>query len=141
MDGTSLTANMEMQIYTRREMRVNGFKTLWWDEISHGIGASDRTCVCVCVQEPVRTWRTPWLLSNSEYRPHLTILLSDWSGLTHSLPAPRSAVDLGTDMLELDCHLTKDEQVVVSHDPNLRRVCGMNANISELAYAVSSYTL
>lgn len=58
--------------------------------------------------------------------------------LTHSLPAPRSAVDLGTDMLELDCHLTKDEQVVVSHDPNLRRVCGMNANISELAYAVSS---
>lgn len=48
-----------------------------------------------------------------------------------------SAVDLGTDMLELDCHLTKDEQVVVSHDANLRRSTGINAYISDLAYAVS----
>lgn len=62
--------------------------------------------------------------------------------LKHTTPplslGSRSAVDLGTDMLELDCHLTKDEQVVVSHDANLRRSCGMNANICDLAYAVSS---
>ncbi|XP_029468275.1 lysophospholipase D GDPD1 isoform X2 [Rhinatrema bivittatum] len=38
-------------------------------------------------------------------------------------------------MLELDCHLTKDEQVVVSHDGNLRRSTGINVNISDLIYS------
>lgn len=65
--------------------------------------------------------------------------------LKHTTPplslGSRSAVDLGTDMLELDCHLTKDEQVVVSHDANLRRSCGMNANICDLAYGVSSCSI
>ncbi|XP_046279229.1 lysophospholipase D GDPD1 isoform X7 [Marmota monax] len=46
----------------------------------------------------------------------------------------RSAVTIGTDMLELDCHITKDEQVVVSHDENLKRSTGVNVNISDLKY-------
>ncbi|XP_076832538.1 lysophospholipase D GDPD1 isoform X2 [Brachyhypopomus gauderio] len=45
------------------------------------------------------------------------------------------AVQLGTDMLELDCHLTKDEQVVVVHDSNLRRLTGVDANVSEVPYS------
>lgn len=38
-------------------------------------------------------------------------------------------------MLELDCHLTKDEQVVVLHDSNLKRSTGINSYIADVAYA------
>lgn len=37
-------------------------------------------------------------------------------------------------MLELDCHLTKDKQVVVCHDHKLLRATGLDKKISELDY-------
>ncbi|XP_027726258.1 lysophospholipase D GDPD1 isoform X1 [Vombatus ursinus] len=54
--------------------------------------------------------------------------------LENTMAAFRHAVNMRTDMLELDCHMTKDEQVVVSHDGNLKRSTGINVNISDLKY-------
>jgi len=48
-----------------------------------------------------------------------------------------SAVDVGADMLELDCHLTKDGEVVVSHDEDLSRVTGRPIRISDTLFKVS----
>ncbi|XP_041672682.1 lysophospholipase D GDPD3a [Cheilinus undulatus] len=42
------------------------------------------------------------------------------------------AVEQGTQMLELDCHLTHDGHVVVSHDENLLRETGHDATMSSL---------
>ena len=44
------------------------------------------------------------------------------------------AVEQGCHMLELDVHLTKDKVVVVAHDENLGRLCGVNAKISDFLY-------
>ncbi|XP_076232534.1 lysophospholipase D GDPD1 isoform X2 [Calliopsis andreniformis] len=55
-------------------------------------------------------------------------------GYENTMNAFRRAVAVGTEMLELDCQLTKDGQVVVSHDQNLLRATGTNKNISELNY-------
>ncbi|XP_040917902.1 lysophospholipase D GDPD3a [Toxotes jaculatrix] len=42
------------------------------------------------------------------------------------------AVEQGTEMLELDCHLTHDGYLVVSHDENLLRQTGHDVTISSL---------
>lgn len=49
----------------------------------------------------------------------------------------RSAVEHGTQMLELDCHLTHDGHVVVSHDENLLRQTGHDVAVSSLGLQVS----
>lgn len=49
-----------------------------------------------------------------------------------TMEAFTNAVEQGTHMLELDCHLTQDGRVVVSHDENLLRQTGLDADISSL---------
>lgn len=36
--------------------------------------------------------------------------------------------------IELDIRLSKDQQIVVYHDRNLQRLCGVNLNVEELSY-------
>uniref|UniRef100_H2YUR4 GP-PDE domain-containing protein n=1 Tax=Ciona savignyi TaxID=51511 RepID=H2YUR4_CIOSA len=52
----------------------------------------------------------------------------------NTLTAFHHAVKTGTQLLELDVHLTKDKKVVVAHDADLTRVTGVDAKISEYDY-------
>ena len=52
----------------------------------------------------------------------------------NSLSAFRSAVDAGYG-IELDVHRTKDGVLVVHHDDNLKRVCGVDRRIAQSALA------
>ncbi|KAI4897523.1 hypothetical protein NFI96_018359 [Prochilodus magdalenae] len=54
--------------------------------------------------------------------------------IENTIEAFTHAVATGTEMLELDCHLTQDGYVVVSHDKNLQRQTGYNVDISSLKY-------
>ena len=52
----------------------------------------------------------------------------------NSIAAFRRAVDKGYG-IELDVHLTADNQLVVFHDDTLTRMCGMNKKISSFVYS------
>ncbi|XP_042361018.1 lysophospholipase D GDPD3a [Plectropomus leopardus] len=49
-----------------------------------------------------------------------------------TMEAFTNAMEQGTQMLEMDCHLTRDGHVVVSHDENLLRQTGRDVTISSL---------
>ena len=52
----------------------------------------------------------------------------------NTMPAFEAAVDLGADWIELDVQQTRDGQIVVMHDTNLKRTTGLNRNIWEVDY-------
>ncbi|KAM5152551.1 lysophospholipase D GDPD1-like isoform 1-T2 [Mantella aurantiaca] len=54
--------------------------------------------------------------------------------IENTLEAFENAAANHTDLLELDCHMTKDGQVVVSHDGNLMRQTGHDVNICDIKY-------
>ncbi|XP_071092862.1 lysophospholipase D GDPD1-like [Haliotis cracherodii] len=54
--------------------------------------------------------------------------------LENTMAAFKHALSLNTEMLELDCHVTRDGQVVVSHDESLERACGYSGKISGMDY-------
>ena len=52
--------------------------------------------------------------------------------LENTLAALRAGIDAGADYLEIDIRLTKDQQIVVCHDPNLARISSSQAVIADL---------
>lgn len=75
--------------------------------------------------------RFPRLLHRRLSVPHRPVNASAHRGglaerPENTLAAFDNAVKIGTHLLELDVHLTKDGQVVVAHDEDLNRVCGGN---------------
>ncbi len=46
----------------------------------------------------------------------------------------QAAVDAGARYLETDVHITRDGEIVVSHDDNLERICGRPGVIREMDY-------
>lgn len=54
--------------------------------------------------------------------------------LENTLESLNAAVSLGVPEVEIDVWLTKDNEVVLCHDPHLTRVAGENRFISDLTY-------
>ena len=52
-----------------------------------------------------------------------------------SRPAYSNAIATACDIVKLDLQYTKDKQIVMGHDPTLKRVMGWNATIADLTYA------
>jgi glycerophosphoryl diester phosphodiesterase len=53
----------------------------------------------------------------------------------NTLESFRAAAALGVQYLELDVHMTRDGEVVVSHDDHLERICGRAGVIRDMTYA------
>jgi glycerophosphoryl diester phosphodiesterase len=53
----------------------------------------------------------------------------------NTLMSIRKAIDMGVDWIEIDAHLTKDNQIVVIHDPSLRRTTTGNGKVANKTLA------
>lgn len=53
----------------------------------------------------------------------------------NTIPAFQRAIDNGADYAELDVQLSKDGELIVTHDSNFSRMCGVNKNVWDMTLA------
>ena len=71
---------------------------------------------------------------DGQYIAHRGLHGLDPNAPENSLAAYRKAVEAGL-MIEIDIHLTADGEVVVFHDDDLKRVCGIDRTVEEMTLA------
>lgn len=75
------------------------------------------------------------ILNSFEIRDRVTITAhrgSSWTAPENTLAAIEQAIEDGADYVEFDVRLTADGAVVVSHDDSLRRLTGIDRELSEM---------
>lgn len=50
----------------------------------------------------------------------------------NTIASIEAAVEVGVDIIEIDLRVTKDNQLVLVHDPSLLRTTGLNRNVSDM---------
>ena len=68
------------------------------------------------------------------YYAHRGLHNTDGTAPENSLPAFIAAAEHGYG-IELDVHITKDDQIIVFHDDDLLRMCGVDAKTEDFTYA------
>ncbi|XP_061081307.1 lysophospholipase D GDPD3-like [Conger conger] len=80
--------------------------------------------------------RNPHILHKKKrsafYCRHISHRGGSGEKIESTMEAFTHSIEEGTDMLELDCHLTQDGHVIVSHDENLLRQTGHDIDISSV---------
>ncbi len=74
---------------------------------------------------------------NAQYLDKVTITAhrGDSKGAPeNTLSAFELAIENGADVIELDVRQTKDGEIVVMHDENIRRVCGVDKKVGKLTF-------
>ena len=88
------------------------------------------TAYLVAPEKPAREKTEPFYGRNFAHRGLHT---KDGSTPENSLPAFRAAAEMGYGV-ELDVRLSKDNRVIVFHDENLKRLCGVDKYVESLTY-------
>ena len=91
--------------------------------------------VCMYFSIPSRYQQFKWILrgnsANTMIMAHRGY--SD-AAPENTIPAFEKAVENGATAVELDVQMTKDGEIVVLHDDNLKRTAGLDANIWDVTY-------
>lgn len=91
--------------------------------------------VCIFFSGPRRFSQIKWMMNTSMGMP-LIMAHRGYSQAApeNTLPAFEKAIEAGFTAAELDVQMTKDGEIVVLHDSNLKRTTGLNRNIWDVTY-------